>query len=142
MHCFAEYGLRTDPSGRYGALYRPYHLIGMELGVSVASAVLRGEPTGTPRAFLGDVMSVAKRDLRAGEILDGEGGYMVYGKLAPVGASLAGRALPIGLAGGFPLRNDVTAGAVLSYDDVDIDETVTAVKLRRQLESAPSNQIP
>jgi len=142
MRCFAEYGLRTDPSGRYGALYRPYHLIGLELGVSVASAVLRGEATGTPRAFLGDVMSVAKRDLRAGEILDGEGGYMVYGKLAPVGASLAGRALPIGLAGGFPLRNDVAAGAVLSYDDVDIDETVTAVKLRRQLESAPSNQFP
>jgi predicted homoserine dehydrogenase-like protein len=134
MRCFAEYGLPTDPSGRYGALYRPYHLIGLELGVSVASAVLRGEATGSPRAFHGDVIAVAKRDLRAGEILDGEGGYMVYGRLAPVGASLARRALPIGLAGGFPLRNDVSAGDVLRYDDVHIDETVTAVKLRRQLE--------
>lgn len=132
--CFAEYGMRTDPSGRYGALYRPYHLIGLELGISIASAVLRGEPTGTARAFHGDVVSVAKRDLRAGEILDGEGGYTVRGVLAPAAASLARRALPIGLAGGVTLRNGIAAGDVLTYDDVDIDQTAAAVRLRRQLE--------
>jgi len=134
--CFAEYGMRTDPSGRYGALYRPYHLIGLELGISIASAVLRGEPTGTARAFHGDVVSVAKRDLRAGEILDGEGGYTVRGVLAPAAASLARRALPIGLAGGVTLRNGIAAGDVLTYDDVDIDQTAAAVRLRRQLEGA------
>lgn len=132
--CFAEYGMRTDPSGRYSALYRPYHLIGLELGISIASAVLRREPTGTPRAFHGDVMSVAKRDLRAGEILDGEGGYTVRGVLAPAAASLARRALPIGLAGGVTLRNSIPAGDVLTYDDVDLDQTAAAVRLRRQLE--------
>jgi predicted homoserine dehydrogenase-like protein len=134
--CFAEYGIRTDPSGRYGALYRPYHLIGLELGVSLVSAVVRGEATGAARAFHGDVISVAKRDLRAGEVLDGEGGYTVRGLLAPAGASLARRALPIGLAGGVTLRRAVAVGDALTYDDVDIDETTAAIRLRRQLESA------
>jgi predicted homoserine dehydrogenase-like protein len=141
VQCFAEYGLRTDPTGRYGALYRPYHLIGLELGISIASAVVRGEATGSARAFLGDVVSVAKRDLRAGEVLDGEGGYTVRGVLAPASASLARRALPIGLAGGVALRRAVPAGQVLTYDDAAVDEAAAAVKLRRQLENtalAPS----
>jgi predicted homoserine dehydrogenase-like protein len=134
--CFAEYGVRTDPSGRYAALYRPSHLIGLELGISVASAVLRGEATGSPRGFHGDVVSVAKRDLRAGEVLDGEGGYTVRGALAPAAASIARRALPIGLAAGVTLRGPVAAGAVLTYDDVTVDESATAVRLRRRLEGA------
>jgi len=133
--CFAEYGVATDPSGRYGALYRPYHMIGLELGVSVASAVLRGEPTGAAREFHGDVVSVAKRDLKAGETLDGEGGYMIYGRLAPARASLASRALPMGLAHGVTLTRDVAAGSVLSADDVTLDETLAAVRLRAELES-------
>ena len=77
--CFAEYGLMTDPSGRYAALYKPYHLIGLELGISVASAGLRGEPTGAPTGFRADVVATAKRDLTAGEMLDGEGGFTVWG---------------------------------------------------------------
>jgi predicted homoserine dehydrogenase-like protein len=134
VQCFAEYGVRTDPTGRYGALYRPYHMIGLELGVSIASAVLRGEPTGTPTGFRGDVTTVAKRDLRAGETLDGEGGFMVFGKLAPARASLAQHALPMGLASGFKLRKDVPAGAVVSWNDVDVDESILAVRLRRELQ--------
>jgi predicted homoserine dehydrogenase-like protein len=140
--CFAEYGVQTDPSGRYGALYRPYHLIGLELGISVASAALRGEATGSARAFHGDVMAVAKRDLRAAEVLDGEGGYTVRGALAPAAASLARRALPLGLAAGVPLRNAVKAGEVLSYDDVTVDESAAAVRLRRQLERSALATVP
>jgi predicted homoserine dehydrogenase-like protein len=134
MRCFAEYGVHTDPSGRYAALYRPYHFIGLELGVSVAAAVLRGEATGAARAFRGDVVAVAKRDLRAGETVDGEGGYTVRGVLVPAATSIARRALPIGLAGGVPLLADVAEGAVLTYDDVDLDESTAAVRLRRRLE--------
>ncbi|MFC7327407.1 NAD(P)H-dependent oxidoreductase [Marinactinospora rubrisoli] len=134
--CFAEYGVHTDPTGRYGALYRPYHMIGLELGVSVASVALRGEPTGAPTGFRGDVTSVTKRALRAGEVLDGEGGFMVYGRLAPAQASLAQRAFPIGLAHGARIRRDVPAGTVLTWDDVEVDESVLAVRLRRELESA------
>jgi predicted homoserine dehydrogenase-like protein len=134
VQCFAEYGVRTDPSGRYASLYRPYHMIGLELGVSIASVVVRGEPTGAPTGFRGDVTSVTKRALKAGETLDGEGGYMVYGRLAPAATSLAEGALPMGLAHGCRLRNDVAEGAVLRWEDVEVDESTPAVALRRELE--------
>jgi hypothetical protein len=107
--CFKEYGLKTDPGGWYAAMYKPYHLIGLELGMSVLSAALRGEPTGQPRDFRGDVVAVAKRQLRAGETLDGEGGYTVWGKLVLAQRSLAEGALPIGLAHKVPLLRDVAA---------------------------------
>jgi predicted homoserine dehydrogenase-like protein len=138
VQCFAEYGIKTDASGRYASLYRPYHLVGLELAVSIASAVVRREPTGVPTGFRGDVMAVSKRALAAGERLDGEGGYMVYGRLAPAQLSVAQRALPIGLANGLRLRNDVPAGAMVRWDDVEVDESVLAVQLRRQLELAMS----
>jgi predicted homoserine dehydrogenase-like protein len=117
--CFRQYGVGTDESGRYAALYRPFHLIGLELGVSVLSAALRGEPTGQPRSFLGDVVAVAKRGLKAGQLLDGEGGYTVWGKLLPAETSLAAGALPIGLAHGVRLKHDIGAGVVLCRNDVD-----------------------
>src|SRR5262245_47114057 len=98
--CFAQYGLRTDSTGRYAAMYKPYHLIGLELNVSVLSAALRGEPTGQPRQWTADVVATAKRDLRAGEMLDGEGGYTVWGRLMPAEDSVALGGLPIGLAHG------------------------------------------
>src|SRR6185312_1349044 len=96
--CFREYGLKTDRSGWYAAMYKPFHLIGLELGMSVLSAALRGEPTGQAQTWCGDAVAVAKRALRAGETLDGEGGYTVWGKLVPAERSLAEGALPIGLA--------------------------------------------
>ncbi|MFQ6330961.1 NAD(P)H-dependent oxidoreductase [Nocardia sp. CWNU-33] len=136
VQCFAEYGMRTDPTGRFGSLYRPYHMIGLELGVSVASAVLRNEATGVAKDFHGDVTTVTKRALKAGEILDGEGGYMAFGKLAPAATALAARALPMGLAHGVKVVRDVPAGATLTYDDVAVDESLVAVRLRRELESA------
>jgi predicted homoserine dehydrogenase-like protein len=132
--CFGEYGLVCDPTGRYAAMYKPFHLIGLELGVSVASVALRGEPTGAPSAFRADVAAVAKRPLKPGERLDGEGGSTVWGRLMPAARSLAARALPIGLAHGVTLRRAVAKGAVLSWDDVTIDESVLAVRVRRQME--------
>lgn len=135
VQCFAEYGVHTDETGRYGSLYRPYHMIGLELGVSIAMAALRGEATGAPESFLGDVVTTAKRDLRAGETLDGEGGYTVFGKLAPAAASLAANALPLGLAHGARLVRDVPRDHIVSWDDVALDETQFAVTIRRQLEA-------
>lgn len=135
VQCFAEYGVKTDPTGRYGSLYRPYHMIGLELGVSIASAVLRGEATGSPTGFRGDVMTTAKKDLKAGEILDGEGGYTAFGKLAPARISLERNALPLGLAHGMKLKRDVPKDGTVSWDDVDADETLLAVQIRRQLET-------
>jgi len=132
--CFAEYGLRTDPSGRYAALYKPYHLIGLELGISVASAGLRGEPTGAPTGFRGDAVAVAKRALAAGETLDGEGGFTVWGRLMPAEDSLRAGALPIGLAHHIKLRHPVGTGSVLRWSDVAVDEAEEAVKIRREME--------
>ena len=133
--CFRQYGLKTDPTGRYAALYRPCHLIGLELGISVLSAALRGEPTGSPRAFNGDVMAVAKRDLAAGETLDGEGGFCVWGKLAPALDALARDALPIGLAHGVRLLRSIEAGQVVTWRDVEIDPSRPAVLARREMEA-------
>lgn len=132
--CFAEYGLLTDESGRYTALYRPYHLIGLELAISVLRVGLRGEATGTPGGFRGDVVAVAKSDLPAGTLLDGEGGYTVYGKLLPAAASLAAGALPIGLAHRLTLRNPVAAGAMIRWDDVAYETTDPTVRMRRLME--------
>ncbi|HTZ79678.1 MAG TPA: Gfo/Idh/MocA family oxidoreductase [Stellaceae bacterium] len=132
--CFAEYGMVTDPGGRYAALYRPYHLIGLELGISVASAALRREPTGVATGFRGDVVATAKRDLRAGEVLDGEGGFTVWGKLTPAEASLAAGGLPIGLAHKVTLTRAVKAGQILRWSDVAADEASEPVRIRREME--------
>ena len=132
--CFAEYGVATDPSGRYAALWRPYHFIGLELGVSVASAALRREPTGSAEAWRGDVVATAKRDLAPGEVLDGEGGAMVWGKCVPAARSLAEGALPIGLAHGVALTRPVRAGETVRWADVRVDEAAEAVRIRRAME--------
>jgi predicted homoserine dehydrogenase-like protein len=134
--CFKQYGLKTDASGRYAAMYKPYHLIGLELNISVLSAALRREPTGQPMDFRGDVVSVAKRNLRAGEMLDGEGGYTVWGKLMPADASLAVGALPVGLAHRVRLKNDIAHGGVVRWSDVEVDAASDAVKTRKAMEAA------
>ena len=133
--CFSEYGVHTDPSGRYGALYRPYHFIGLELGISVASAALRREPTGAPEAFRADVVAVAKRDLAVGEVLDGEGGSTVWGKVVPAARSLSLGGLPIGLAHGVALTRPVATGSVVTWSDVRAKDD-EATRYRRAMEGA------
>jgi len=133
--CFAQYGVATDDTGKYAALYRPYHLIGLELNVSILSAALRGEATGTARGWRGDVVAVAKRDLEAGETLDGEGGSTVWGKLVPAAGSLERRLLPIGLASGVPLTRPIKTGEPVSRDDVTLDESHRAHVLRTEMET-------
>ena len=134
--CLGEYGLATDSSGRFSAVYKPYHLVGLELGISVASAALRHEPTGAATGFAGDVAAVAKRDLKVGDMLDGEGGYTVRGQLMGAADSLAAAALPIGLAQAVKVINPVKAGQRLSWSDVQIDGDDEAVQVRRQMEAA------
>jgi predicted homoserine dehydrogenase-like protein len=131
--CFKEYGLKTDASGWYAAMYKPYHLIGLELGISVLSAALRGEPTGQTRGFNGDVVAVAKRALKAAESLDGEGGYTVWGKLVPASRSLAEGAVPIGLAHDIKLVRDVAAGQTVRWSDVAATDS-EAMRVRREME--------
>lgn len=134
--CFREYHLMPDKSGRYAALYRPTHMIGLELGISVASVALRGEPTGAPTGFHSDVVATAKRDLKAGETLDGEGGFCVWGKQAPAQASLDAGYLPLGLAHHVRLKREIAEGTALRWSDVDYDASDLAVRIRREMEAA------
>ncbi len=135
-HCFEEYRMLPDSSFRYAALYRPTHMIGLELGISVASAALRGEPTGAPTGFRSDVTACAKRPLKKGAVLDGEGGYMVWGRQRPAAASLAAGCLPIGLATGVTLTRDIAEGDILRWSDVSVQDNDDAVRVRREMELA------
>ena len=133
--CFRQYGMNTDASGRYSAMYKPFHLIGLELNISILSAALLNKPTGMTEGFRGDVVATAKRALKAGEILDGEGGFTVWGKLYPADKSLQLGGLPIGLAHKVKLKTDIAVGQPVRWQDVDVDETLEAVKIRREMET-------
>jgi predicted homoserine dehydrogenase-like protein len=135
MDCFKQYGLRTDSTGRYAAQYKPYHLIGLELGYSIASIMCRGEPTGQTKTWSGDVVATAKRDLAAGEKLDGEGGFMVYGKLMTAADSMAISGLPIGLAHGIVLKRAVNKDQGLGWDDVEYSDGAQAIAVRKEMEA-------
>ncbi len=135
MDCFQQYGLKTDSTGKYAAMYKPYHLIGLELGISVASIAVRNEATGATGEWRGDVGATAKRALKKGEKLDGEGGFTVYGKLMQTADSLRKNALPIGLAHNMVLKRDIAVGEVVSWDDVDYDPAKQAIAVRREQEA-------
>jgi predicted homoserine dehydrogenase-like protein len=130
--CFNQYGLLTDKSGWYGSMWRPFHLIGLETSVSVLSAVLRREPTGSSKYFRGDAVATAKRDLKAGEMLDGEGGFAVWAKAIPANSSKAANALPIGLAHNVRLTKDVARDQVVSMADVELVGHDDIVALRTE----------
>lgn len=133
--CFEEYKVRTDPSGRYACLYKRWHLIGLEVGISVASVGLRGESTGAALGFEADVIATAKRDLVPGEMLDGEGGYTVWGKLVPAAKSLRTGGLPLGLAHQVKVVRPVARGQSLTWADVAMDTTLAAYRVRREMET-------
>ena len=135
-NCFEEYKVVTDPSGRYMSLYKRWHLIGLELAVSVAAVGIRKEPTGVATSFRADVASIAKRDLAAGEILDGEGGFTVSGGLRPAAISLEQGLLPLGLAHNCRLTRAVRDGEAIRWTDVEMDEGSAAYRLRREMETA------
>lgn len=134
--CFRQYGMNTDSTGRYSAMFKPFHLIGLELNMSILSAALLNKPTGSTEVFNGDVVATAKRDLKAGEMLDGEGGYTVWGKLYPAAKSLKIGGLPIGLAHNMALSKDIAAGSPVCWSDVKADESLQAIQIRREMEKA------
>jgi predicted homoserine dehydrogenase-like protein len=140
-NCFEEYNAHTDPSGRYFTLYKRWHLIGLEVGMSVASVALRGEPTGVATCWNADVVATAKRDLAAGEMLDGEGGYTVWGKLLPAERSLRLGGLPLGLAHNVRLVRPVKKGQSLAWADVAIDTATGAYRLRQEMEAMFTPQV-
>ena len=140
-NCFKEYMVRTDPSGRYACLYKRWHLIGLEVGISVASVAVRGESTGSAICWNADVVATAKRDLKPGEMLDGEGGYTVWGKLFQAQKSHSAGGLPLGLAHDVKVVRPVKKGQSLTWADVAMDETTHAYKIRREMEAMFAPQL-
>jgi predicted homoserine dehydrogenase-like protein len=132
--CFKQYGLLVDPSGWYGSMWRPFHMIGLETSISVLSAVLRGEATGSSKEFRGDAVATAKRDLKAGEMLDGEGGFAVWANAIPARKSLMTGALPIGLAHNVKLKRAVSKDTVVRFEDVELSQDLDVVALRQEME--------
>lgn len=132
--CFKQYGLLVDPSGWYGSMWRPFHLIGLETSISVLSAVLRNEPTGCSKEFRGDAVATAKRDLKPGEYLDGEGGFTVWANAIPAKKSLAVGGLPIGLAHNVKLIRPVAKDTPVTFADVELVNDLDVVSLRKHME--------
>ena len=130
----STHGLVKDDSGEYVAAYRTYHLIGLELGISVVRVALQGEATGSADFFTADVASVAKKDLQKGDVLDGEGGFTVYGRLTEAVDSIAGGYLPMGLSHSAKLIRAVKKDSILTYQDVALDKSQLSYKLRKVLE--------
>ncbi|SDI41479.1 NAD(P)H-dependent oxidoreductase [Propionivibrio dicarboxylicus] len=139
--CFKQYGLLIDPSGNYGSMWRPFHMIGLETAISILSAVLRNEPTGCSKEFRGDAVATAKRDLKPGEILDGEGGYAVWANAIPARKSLAVGGLPIGLAQNVKLIRPVARDAIVTFDDVIIERDLDVLALRKEMEASACAQM-
>ena len=132
--CFKQYGMNTDSTGQFSAMYKPFHLIGMELNISIFSAALLNQSTGQTQNFSGDVVATSKRALKKGEILDGEGGATVWGKLIPVKDSLSNETLPIGLAHGIKLNKDIKEDQIITWKDVDYSSDDPTVSFRRSME--------
>ena len=129
-NCFKEYGMVTDNSGEYSAIWRPYHYVGLELAQSIYSIALDRKPTGYTKFFNADVVSVAKKDLASGEILDGEGGFASRGRLVASKDSIEGKFLPLGLSDGAKIKKSIKKDEFIKIDDVEINWKQEVLKAR------------
>ena len=129
-NCFKEYGMVTDNSGEYSAIWRPYHYVGLELAQSIYSIALDRKPTGYTKFFNADVVSVAKKDLASGEILDGEGGFASRGRLVASKDSIEGKFLPLGLSDGAKTKKSIKKDEFIKIDDVEINWKQEVLKAR------------
>ena len=130
-NCFKDYGMVTDQSGNFSAIWRPYHYVGLELAQSIYSVVLDKKPTGQTKYFNADVVSLAKRDLNPGDILDGEGGYYARGKLSTAKKSVENDYLPLGLTDNAKVIKSIKKDDFIKLSDVEIDY-IEEVKVARQ----------
>ena len=124
-------------SGPNFTLFRPFHWCSVETPNSVAQAVLRGEPTGAPEgAPVAGLITCAKRDLRAGEVLDGGGGYTVYALIERAEIIGAEGLVPFGFAYGARLEEPVKKGGAIRWSQVEVPQDSFLLKLYRLQEAA------
>jgi predicted homoserine dehydrogenase-like protein len=126
--------MTNDSTNQYSLNIRPIHMLGLELGISVAAVGLLGIPTGAPRNFVADLATFAKRNLAPGDILDGEGGDLAFGRMVRASDSIKGKYLPMGLSTDAKVTKAVAKGSIVTYNDVALDQNKLSYKLRRKIE--------
>ena len=129
-NCFKDYGMATDTSGNYSAIWRPYHYIGLELAQSIYSIALDNRATGFTKNYNADVASYAKKDLKKGDKLDGEGGFCARGRLITSEKSKNEKILPLGLTDNAVLKKDINKDDIISLNDVELNLPQEVVKAR------------
>ena len=129
-NCFKDYGMVTDGSGNYSAIWRPYHYIGLELAQSIYSIALDNKATGFTKFYNADVASYAKKDLKVGEKLDGEGGFCARGRLITSKASKSEKILPLGLTDNAVLKREINKDEVIKLDDVELNLPAEVIEAR------------
>ena len=130
-NCFKDYGMVTDVSGNYSAIWRPYHYIGLELAQSIYSIALDQKATGQIVNYNADVAAYAKKDLKAGDRLDGEGGFCARGKLITSKKSKDEKILPLGLTDGAIVKKDINKDQSIRLNDVELNIPEDVVKARQ-----------
>ena len=129
-NCFKDYGMVTDSSGSYSAIWRPYHYIGLELAQSIYAIALDQKATGQTINYNADVAAYAKKDLKIGERLDGEGGFCARGKLITSKKSKQENILPLGLTDNAVLKKDINKDQVIKIDDVELNLPKEVIEAR------------
>lgn len=129
--CFSDYGMVTDQSGTYSAIWRPYHYIGLELAQSIYSIALDAKATGYTKYYNADVASVAKKNLKRGEVLDGEGGFCARGRLVTSKISKEKKILSLGLSDGAILNKDIQKDEIICLQDVELNLPEEVIKARQ-----------
>ncbi len=129
-NCFKDYGMVTDSSGNYSAIWRPYHYIGLELAQSIYSIALDNRATGFTKNYNAEVASIAKKDLKKGEKLDGEGGFCARGRLITSEKSKKEKILPLGLTDNAILKKDISKDEIIKLEDVDLNLPKEVVEAR------------
>jgi len=129
-NCFKDYGMVTDSSGNYSAIWRPYHYIGLELAQSIYSIALDNRATGFTKKYNADVASYAKKDLKIGDKLDGEGGFCARGKLITSQKSKDEKILPLGLTDNAILKTNINKDQVIRLEDVELNLPKEVIEAR------------
>ena len=129
-NCFKDYGMVTDSSGNYSAIWRPYHYIGLELAQSIYSIALDKKATGFTKNYNAEVAGIAKKDLYKGEKLDGEGGFCARGKLITSEKSKRDKILPLGLTDKAILKKDINKDEIIKLEDVELNLPKEVIEAR------------
>jgi len=130
-NCFKDYGMVTDETGSFSAIWRPYHYIGLELAQSIYSIALDKKATGFTKKYNAEVASIAKKDLKIGDKLDGEGGFCARGKLITSVKSKKEKLLPLGLTDNAIVKKNILKDEVIKLDDVELNLPTEVIEARQ-----------